>query len=236
MALIKCEKVTLGYEGHPVLSDVSFEVGQHDYVCIAGENGSGKSTLMRTVLGLQKPLSGRIIFGDGLKKNEIGYLPQRSAHQADFPASVQEVVLSGCLNKKRFFYAKEDRLRAERNMQRMEIDDLAKRCFKELSGGQQQRVLLARALCSADKILLLDEPVAGLDAKVTEELYQVVDSLHKDGMAIVMISHDIPSVIGNATHVLHVGSGSLFYGSVSDYLASEYGRIYTCTCHHGEEK
>ncbi|MCI8589593.1 MAG: ABC transporter ATP-binding protein [Clostridiales bacterium] len=218
MALITCEHVSLGYEGRAVVSDVQFSVAQSDYLCIVGENGSGKSTLMRAMLGLQKSLKGKIYLGDGLKKNEIGYLPQRSAHQTDFPASVSEVVLSGCLNRKRLFYSKEDKRLAAQNMERMEVSDLAKRCFRELSGGQQQRVLLARALCSAKKMLLLDEPTAGLDPKVTVELYEVIQNLHKQGLAVVMISHDIPSVVREATHILHVDSEPPFWGSVQDYM------------------
>ena len=218
MALLTCENVTLGYEGQAVVSNISFTVEQSDYLCIVGENGSGKSTLMRAMLSLQKPLKGKICLGEGLKKYEIGYLPQRSAHQADFPASVSEVVLSGCLNRTRLFYSKEDRCLAAQNMERMEIANLAKRCFRELSGGQQQRVLLARALCSAKKMLLLDEPTTGLDPKVTAELYGVIQNLHQNGLAVVMISHDIPSIMQEATHILHIDHEPLFWGLVQDYM------------------
>ncbi|MCI8332704.1 MAG: metal ABC transporter ATP-binding protein [Clostridiales bacterium] len=220
-ALITCENVSLGYEGKTVVSNIHFAVGQGDYLCIVGENGSGKSTLMRAMLGLQKPLQGKICLGEGLKRSEIGYLPQRSAHQADFPASVSEVVLSGCLNRKRLFYTKEDRRQALQNMERMEIVDLAKRCFRELSGGQQQRVLLARALCSAKKVLFLDEPTAGLDSKVTAELYEVIQDLHQNGLAVIMISHDLPSVVKEATHILHIDREPLFWGTVQDYLRTD---------------
>ena len=169
MALITCKDLTLGYENTRVAEHLSFTVPEGAYLCIVGENGSGKSTLMKTLLGLRAPLAGIIAFGDGLRKNEIGYLPQQTPIQRDFPASVQEVVLSGCLSRcgLRPFYTREEKALAAQNMARLGITDLARRCYRELSGGQQQRALLARALCATRKLLLLDEPVAGLDPKVT---------------------------------------------------------------------
>ena len=180
MALLKCENVTLGYETGIVIENLNFEVGEGNYLCIVGENGSGKSTLMKSLLGLLSPVSGKIEFGDGLKKNEIGYLPQQTQVQRDFPASVREIVLSGCQGRMgiRPFYNKEDKALAAENMERMQITEFADRCYRELSGGQQQRVLLARALCSTRKILLLDEPVAGLDPKVTANMYELVEELN----------------------------------------------------------
>ena len=190
MALITCQDVTLGYENTRVAEHLSFTVEEGDYLCIVGENGSGKSTLMKTLLGLRAPLAGHIAFGDGLRKNEIGYLPQQTPIQRDFPASVQEVVLSGCLARcgLRPFYSKEEKALAARNMERLGITPLARRCYRELSGGQQQRVLLARALCATRKLLLLDEPVAGLDPKVTAELYDLIAELNRaDGITVIMI-------------------------------------------------
>lgn len=221
MSQIKCTDVALGYGSQEILGGLSFEVNAGDYLCIVGENGSGKTTLMKTLLGLQKPLSGSIEFGDGVRANEIGYLPQQTDVQRDFPASVREIVLSGCLSHcgLRPFYNKDDKTLAARSMERMNITDLQKRCYRELSGGQQQRVLLARSLCSAQKLLLLDEPVAGLDPKVTADMYELISDLNKnDGMTIIMISHDIDKALSYADHILHIGS-ECFFGTRDEYLA-----------------
>ena len=230
MALITCKDLSLGYENTRVAEHLSFTVEEGDYLCIVGENGSGKSTLMKTLLGLRPPLAGQIEFGGGLHKNEIGYLPQQTPIQRDVPASVQEVVLSGCLSRcgLRPFYTKEEKALAARNMQRLGIANLARRCYRELSGGQQQRVLLARALCATRKLLLLDEPVAGLDPKVTAELYDLVAELNRDdGITVIMISHDIAAALRYASHILHIGEGQrLFFGTAAAYLASPVGQTF----------
>ena len=227
MALLTCENLSLGYDNNPIVTDLSFFVEEGDYLCIIGENGAGKSTLMKTVLGLVKPLAGKIAFGDGLKKKEIGYLPQQTAVQKDFPASVYEVVLSGCLNRMglRPFYNAEEKRRAEENMKKLEILPLKNRCYRELSGGQQQRVLLARALSASEKLILLDEPVAGLDPEATAELYSVISSLNREGVTVIMISHDVSAVLSYANRVLHVGN-DLFFGSKEDYLLTEQGKRF----------
>ena len=227
MALISVKNLSLGYDSTVLVKDLNFEVNQGDYLCIIGENGSGKSTLMKTILGLRPPLSGQITMGDGLKDNEIGYLPQQTLVQRDFPASVREIVLSGCQGRAglRPFYNKEEKLLAESNMERLGILDIADRCYRNLSGGQQQRVLLARALCATGKILLLDEPVSGLDPKVTQEMYQLIADLNKDGIAIIMISHDIAQAVHYASHILHIGE-RVFYCSKDDYLMSAPGRLF----------
>ena len=187
MAQLTCENLALGYEGRVILNGVNFSVSAGDYLCIVGENGSGKSTLMKTVLGLQKPLGGVIAFGDGVGAGEIGYLPQQTAAQKDFPATVWEIVLSGCQARlgRRPFYSQEEKQLAQRNMEKMGIAPFSRRCYRELSGGQQQRVLLARALCATQKLLLLDEPVAGLDPKVTAEMYSLIEKLNQEGFTII---------------------------------------------------
>jgi zinc transport system ATP-binding protein len=197
------------------------------YLCIVGENGSGKTTLMKTLLHLQKPLSGTISYGDGLKPDEIGYLPQQTEVQRDFPASVYEIVISGCQSRlgRRAFYGKEEKALAADAMRRMAIEDLRDRCYRDLSGGQQQRVLLARALCAARKIILLDEPVSGLDPKVTAELYKLIEDLNREGVTIMMVSHDISTALRNATHILHIGS-EMFFGTRQEYLNSRIGRMF----------
>lgn len=229
MAQITCKNLTLGYENRAIQENLNFSINTGDYLCIVGENGSGKSTLMKTLLHLQPPISGTIELGDGLRKNEIGYLPQQTLVQRDFPASVKEIVLSGCQGRCgwRPFYNKEDKEIARKSMEKMMIQDLQDRCYRELSGGQQQRVLLARALCAAQKILLLDEPVSGLDPKVTAEMYQLIQDLNKrDGITIIMISHDIEAAIRYATHILHIGE-HCFFGTKKQYLESSLGRHFT---------
>ena len=227
MPQLSCQNIAIGYEGHPVLSNVTFSVNAGDYLCIVGENGSGKSTLMKTILGLQKPLAGQIAFGDGLRAGEIGYLPQQTAVQKDFPATVWEIVLSGCQARmgKRPFYGRAEKELARQNMEKMGITAFAKRCYRELSGGQQQRVLLARALCATQKLLLLDEPVSGLDPKVTNEMYELIEGLNRQGVTIIMISHDIAAAVHYASHILHVG-GELFFGTVDDYRQSSIARRF----------
>ena len=228
MAQLTCQNLTVGYDGRTVLQGLNFEVNPGDYLCIVGENGSGKSTLMKTILGLQAPISGRILTGDGLRKNEIGYLPQQTQAQKDFPASVREIVLSGCQGRcgSRPFYSKEEKRLAEENIGKMGIGSLTKRCYRELSGGQQQRVLLARALCATRKMLLLDEPVSGLDPRVTAEMYGLIETLNREeGITVMMISHDISAALRYASHILHIGD-AVFFGTKADYLQSPQGKVF----------
>lgn len=223
MALLSCTNMVIGYELSPVVENLNFQVHQGDYLCILGENGCGKSTLMKTLLHLVPPLSGTIEVHQGLKPTQIGYLPQQNPVQRDFPASVEEIVLSGALNKCgwRPFYNKQEKQLATYNMERMGILPLAKKSYATLSGGQQQRVLLARALCATEKLLLLDEPVAALDPKATAELYQLIQQLHQEaGLTIIMITHDLVAAQEQATHILHLGRRPLFFGTKPDYLAS----------------
>lgn len=218
-AQLICQNLCIGYDSKEILHNLNFEVNAGEYLCILGENGSGKSTLMKTVLGLQKPLSGKILTDGGLSYNKIGYLPQQTSVQKDFPASVWEIVLSGCQGQCgiRPFYTKEEKNRASENIEKMGISHLTKRCYRELSGGQQQRVLLARALCATKEMLLLDEPVSGLDPKVTEEMYGLIENLNKDGTTVIMISHDISAALKYASHILHIGK-SVFYGTKEEYI------------------
>ena len=223
-----CDQVSVGYDGKAVLQNLNFTVNAGDYLCIVGENGSGKSTLMKTILGLQPPIAGKIETGDGLKQNEIGYLPQQTAAQKDFPASVQEIVLSGCQARcgLRPFYNQQEKQLARENIQKMQIESLTKRCYRELSGGQQQRVLLARALCATRKMLLLDEPVSGLDPKVTAKMYQLIAELNRrEDISIVMISHDIAAAVQYASHILHIGD-TVFFGTKEEYLKSPMGPMF----------
>ena len=229
MAQLTCQKLCVGYDGKPVLQDLSFQVFAGDYLCIVGENGSGKSTLMKTILGLQMPISGRILTGDGLRKNEIGYLPQQTAAQKDFPASVWEVVLSGRQNHPHFppFYTKADKEDALRNMELLDLLPLKKRCYRDLSGGQQQRVLLARALCATKKLLLLDEPVTGLDPVMTNEMYQLIRRINREqNVTIIMVSHDIRNILPDATHILQLDQKQVFFGPMDEYLKTEAGKQF----------
>lgn len=228
MAYIKCTDLCLGYDGHAVAENINFSVSEGDYLCVVGENGSGKSTLVKTLLGLTPPVSGRVEYSDGFSSGAIGYLPQQTPVQRDFPASVREIVLSGCLTKMgmRPFYGAEEKKRAAVQMERLGITDLADRCYRYLSGGQQQRVLLARALCAADRMILLDEPVAGLDPKVTQEMYDMISRLNAGGLAVIMVSHDIPAAVKYASHILHISHTPLFCGTKRDYVNSDVAKLF----------
>lgn len=228
MAYITGKDLSLGYDGKMVAEHVSFEVDKGNYLCIIGENGAGKTTLMKTILHLLEPLDGNIITGDGLKSYEIGYLPQQTIVQRDFPASVWEIVLSGTLPQCGIhpFYGKKERQRAEKQMKKMDIWDFRKNCYRNLSGGQQQRVLLARALCATTKMLLLDEPVTGLDPKVTAEFYQQIRMLNEEGISIIMISHDIQAAVKYASHILHIRKEDSFFGRKEEYLSSDTWKMF----------
>lgn len=234
MSLVTIKSASMGYEGKTVLSDLNLVINEKDYICIVGENGSGKTTLMKCLLGLLQLQSGEINYNEGLKQNEIGYLPQKTVFQKDFPASVNEVVLSGCINKKNtFFYSKKQKDYAYNNMLLTGVYELRKKCFRELSGGQQQRVLLARALCATHKMLILDEPVTGLDPRATADMYTLIKDLNKKGITIIMVSHDVTASVNNASKILHLSRDNYFFGTAHQYLHSEIGRkfmITNCPC------
>lgn len=229
MAQITGEALTLGYDGKAVLRDLNFTVEAGDYLCIVGENGSGKSTLIKGILGLLKPTGGTLTVAEELKKSGIGYLPQQTAAQRDFPAAVWEVVLSGCLKRRqnRPFYSAAERELAKLNMEKLGITDLKDQCYRELSGGQQQRVLIARALCATDKLLILDEPITGLDPSAIQDFYHLVERLNKkDGVAIVMVTHDLKNVLPYASKILHLKQRTVFYGAPAEYEESPEGREF----------
>ena len=229
MELLKLTDVSVGYEGKAVASHLSFTLHEGDYLCIVGENGAGKSTLMKTLLNLRAPIEGSIVFSDAIARNEIGYLPQQTQVQRDFPATVWEVVLSGCLNRSglRPFYTKVQKQTAEDWIARLDITDLKKRSYRALSGGQQQRVLLARALCATKKLIVLDEPVAGLDPIVTADLYALIQRINREnGITVIMVSHDIGAALQYATHILQVSGDSNFFGTVEEYRQSELGKLF----------
>ena len=229
MAILTCDNLSFSYDGKTVLEDVSFSLNAGDYLCVVGENGSGKSTLIRGLLGLKEPEKGSIRFGEGLSSTHIGYLPQQTQVQRDFPASVWEVVLSGCLNGlgRRLHYNEADRRRAAENLERLGIEDLKHKSYQELSGGQQQRVLLARALCATRRLLLLDEPVTGLDPIATGEMYNLIKLINLcDNITVIMVTHDLHEAVRNATHILHLGHRQLFFGTCADYRESDLARRF----------
>jgi zinc transport system ATP-binding protein len=224
MSLIKCEHISLGYDGKIVLDDVNLTIEEGDYLSIVGENGSGKSTFVKALLGLIKPIKGSITFSKSLKKNAIGYLPQTKKISHNFPASVEEVILSGFLNRKTFlpFYNKEEKEIAANYMEILDITSLQKKSFQELSIGQMQRVLLARALCATQKLLILDEPVAGMDPVASAEFYAIMKMLNEQyHITIIMISHDIVEAVKQSQKILHLHGKTLFYGYVSDYIETK---------------
>lgn len=229
MALMTVNNVSFAYENNIVVKNLNFSVNSGDYLCIVGENGSGKSTLVKGLLRLKSPHYGEILLGDGLKPNEIGYLPQQTPVQKDFPGSVYEIVLSGRMNAGGFklFYNKKDRQTAEKNIELLDLESISERCYRELSGGQQQRVLLARALCATEKLLLMDEPVAGLDPLVTGELYSSIKKLNSHtGVTVIMVSHDIQSAVKYATHILHLQDSQTFFGSTQEYLQTKFAKKF----------
>ena len=227
--LLKCEHVDFGYENQDAVIDVSLEVSTGDYICIVGENGSGKSTLMKGILGLLKPTEGKIEISEELKKAGIGYLPQQTAAQKDFPATVFEVVIPGCLGKRanRPFYSPKEKQTALSNLERLGIADLKKSCFRDLSGGQKQRALIARALCATDKLLILDEPITGLDPSAIQDFYNIIRKLNREEqVAILMVSHDMANIVRQAGKILHLQQKALFWGTVQDYLKSGIGNQF----------
>ena len=227
--LIVCRDVSLGYEGQTVLSHLDLTIRDGDYLCIVGDNGSGKSTLLRGLLGLLAPQAGEISRAPELQRGAIGYLPQQTRAQRDFPATVFEVALSGCLNQKgaRFFYTREQKSRALMNLGKLGVLEWKDKSYRELSGGQQQRVLLARALCAAGRLLILDEPITGLDPAAAQDLYKTLLYLNRtEGMAVVMVTHDLGPALRSARTVLHIGQRGTFLGTVAEYLASPQGRRF----------
>ena len=229
MAILECKDLGFAYEGKRVLEGVNFSLNAGDYLCVVGENGSGKSTLIKGLLGLKAPEQGSITLSDGLKATEIGYLPQQTQVQRDFPASVFEVVLSGCLNSLggRLFYSKELKQRAMENMERMGIEEIKDESYQNLSGGQQQRVLLARALCATKKLLLLDEPVTGLDPIASGEMYNLIKLINLcDNISVIMVSHDIHEAVRYANQILHLGHSQLFFGTAAEYRQSSLARRF----------
>lgn len=235
MSLLKATNLKLGYAGNVVFDNLSFSVNAGDYLCVVGENGSGKTTLIKGILGLIQPYKGQVEYSEGLSRNHIGYLSQQQKLSKDFPASVTEIVMSGFLNKRllAFKYSKKEREEAKEIMDRTGVYPFRKKSFAELSGGQQQRVLLSRALCAAEKLILLDEPTSALDPLATAEFYSVVKALNKEGMAVIMVSHDITSAVRNASHILHLSENSYFFGTTHEYMHSNFGSrllISDCPC------
>lgn len=224
MSILECKNISFAYEGEYVLRDISFSVTEGSYLCIVGENGTGKSTLLKCLLGLKSIRSGSIIFNDGLSSRDIGYLPQQTPAQKDFPAGVFEIVLSGCLNQRgiRPYFSKKEKEKTLMTMKNLGIEDLKNKCFRELSGGQQQRVLLARAFNAAGRMILFDEPVTGLDPIASDELYDMINRInHEFGITVIMVSHDLHFALRNADSILHLNKDSYFFGSVEEYMDTE---------------
>lgn len=227
MVQLRCKNLSIGYDKKAILSNLSFEINKGDYLCIVGENGSGKSTLIKTILGLIPAIKGKINLSKSLTQKDIGYLPQQTVVQRDFPATCMEIVMSGFQSNCKFrpFYKKEEKKKALQILEKLGISELKNKCYRELSGGQQQRVLLSRALCGTQKMLLLDEPVASLDPLASKELYEVIKNLNNEGITIIMISHDILSSINYASHILFIGKNP-FFGTKQEFVSSDIGKKF----------
>lgn len=229
MKIIECKKLNIGYPDKVICKDINFSVEQGDYLCIIGENGSGKSTLIKTLLGLIKPLSGKVLFDNNFNKTHVGYLPQQTDAQRDFPATVKEIVMSGFLGRMGFrpFYNRAEKDKVQTILKTLGISDYQNRSFKELSGGQQQRVLLARALCATDELLVLDEPTNALDARAIKNFYDIISKINKENnITIIMVSHNIEKVIDKATHILYLKNTAEFFGTKEEFLQSEYAAYF----------
>lgn len=234
MTLVECNDVCVNYGNFEACRNVSFKINSGDYLCIVGSNGSGKTTIVKAILGLLPVKSGKIT----LDKLHTGYLPQQNNIQRDFPASVKEVILSGCLSKGRLFYNRKDKQKVQEQIKNLSFEKIQNKAFSELSGGQQQRVLLARALCAAKNLLVLDEPVTGLDPIVTEELYSIIKKLNQEqGISVLMVSHDVHRAVNSATHILHLNKSPLFFGTAEEYKKTEFyeslSKVEVCETHIG---
>ena len=221
-ALIRCEHVDFGYENHDAVIDVSMEINPGDYLCILGENGSGKSTLMKGILGLLKPTAGTLVVDEELRRTGIGYLPQQTAAQRDFPATVYEVVRSGCLSHlgRRPFFSRADKALAMENMEKLGIAGLSRKCYRELSGGQQQRVLIARALINEPELMILDEPETGLDFHNQILVLNMIERLsHDEGICAVMNTHYPTNALSVSDYAFILDNkGSFMYGPTEEVL------------------
>ncbi len=220
MSLIELKNLTLGYDRHIVLRNINMSIEENDFICIVGPNGSGKSTLVKGILGLIKPIKGKVIYNN-LKQNFIGYMPQETKVDSNFPASVMEIVLSGTLNKfgLKCFYSQKEKEEVLNNLKILGIEKLKNKSFCDLSGGQRQKVLLARSLCATSKLLILDEPSNNLDSKSKIDLYNTIVDLNKNhGITIIMITHDLDhkNLIGNK--ILSLREDDIFFGSVNEFV------------------
>lgn len=226
MYSITCKDLSISYDQKVVVENLNFQLNQGDFLCIFGDNGAGKSTLIQAILKLKQVDSDMI--ENQFKQNQIGYLAQKTVIKHDFPASVLEVVSSGVLAQKSFlpFYTKKQKEIIQNNLKRLSIEDIQHKSIQELSGGQLQRVLLARALCAGQKLLILDEPTAGLDPLVSQELYQLCKQLNQEGLSIIMVSHAIEDAMRYANKILHIKQKQLFFGTTQEYRETELAKQY----------
>ena len=217
--IIRLDRVSYAYGTKPVIQDLSFSVHERDFVGLIGANGAGKTTLLRLIVGLLQPDAGQIsLFGTPADKFKdrhlIGYVPQRSQFNPLFPATVREVVLSGLFGRRKLFrrVSWQEQLQCDDALRTMNIEDLADKLIGALSGGQQQRVFLARALISSPKLLILDEPLSGIDAETQSNFFQLIKHMHqKHDMTFLMVSHDMEMVRSYLGQEPKESSGKLIF-------------------------
>lgn len=223
--LLRFDDVTLGYGTHPVLSDIRFELNESDFLGIVGPNGSGKTTLLRAILDILPPMSGSIVRNDRTGNRFLmGYVPQRDAIDPFLPFTVADIVMMGRFGHLGLIRrpGREDRLRVSEQLEHVGISDLADRSFRELSGGQKQRTLIARALASEPKILVLDEPTNGMDMTSRTSILRLLKHLHAhDNLTIVLVSHLLSDIANFVNRIAFIDGASFMMGTVEEMLTAD---------------
>ena len=225
--IVELSHVTAGYDGHPVLDDISLAVGEGEFVGIVGPSGSGKTTLLRAMLGSASIFAGRAVVDghtvDSRHRPSVGYVPQLETIDWDFPITVEEVVLLGrAMQSGPWPWARRrDRLDAHALLERLGIAPYRDQQIRGLSGGQQQRVFLARALIRNPRLLLLDEPTSGVDIKTRDDILHLLVDLNREGITVVLSTHELNAVAAHLPRVVCINRSVVADGSPADVFTTE---------------